>query len=453
MTIDAHTLPQAIQWHEGMLLSPQHFQQLSLRQEELLHYHLMTAAPFHWGVKRLKIDQGLLIDGIFRITELEAVMPDGLIVWHRPDAENSLETDMSPYHEEMKQGPVTVHLAVPAKRPDMASVKGVLPRFASVEGDAVPDENTGESEVMIPRLIPRLSLPVTDHPPRKYVSFPIAKVGYRDETVSLTDYVPPVLSVSPDSPIGGMCASAARRVREKAVFLSERLGSSDAMVKGSMTLETQLLIRSLVSGLPGFEAVLATGISHPYPLYLAFCSLAGSLSSLGAGMIPPVLPAYNHNNLRVSFEQVLKFVFRIIAEGVIESHAAIPFEFRSGVFSLKLRPAWMGRRLIIGMKAKSGVPEKDIVSWADECLIGSETHIESMKDRRILGARRTKIERDEELVPAKGVVLFSVTAEPADNEYRFVEAEEELKIFNNVDLKGTRCPAEIMLYVRNQDQG
>ena len=67
----AHDLPGAIQWHEGMLLSPQHFQQLSLRQEELLAYHLRMFAPFHWGVTHLKHDAVMLVSGAYRITELE----------------------------------------------------------------------------------------------------------------------------------------------------------------------------------------------------------------------------------------------------------------------------------------------------------------------------------------------------------------------------------------------
>ncbi|HHC24263.1 MAG TPA: hypothetical protein ENK58_02435, partial [Desulfobacterales bacterium] len=66
-------LPHAIQWSEGMLLAPQHFQQVNTRQEALLHYHLMTIAPFHWGIQKLEIDESLLLqDGTFRVSELEA---------------------------------------------------------------------------------------------------------------------------------------------------------------------------------------------------------------------------------------------------------------------------------------------------------------------------------------------------------------------------------------------
>src|SRR5436190_1813629 len=46
----AREVPGAIQWHEGMLLAPQHFQWLSLRQETLLQYHASAISPFHWGV-------------------------------------------------------------------------------------------------------------------------------------------------------------------------------------------------------------------------------------------------------------------------------------------------------------------------------------------------------------------------------------------------------------------
>jgi len=41
----ADEIPQAIQWHEGMLLSPQHFQQSSWRQEMLVQYSMLLTAP------------------------------------------------------------------------------------------------------------------------------------------------------------------------------------------------------------------------------------------------------------------------------------------------------------------------------------------------------------------------------------------------------------------------
>ncbi len=36
--MDARHLPKAIQWYEGMLLSPKHFQRLSFRHEEMVQF-------------------------------------------------------------------------------------------------------------------------------------------------------------------------------------------------------------------------------------------------------------------------------------------------------------------------------------------------------------------------------------------------------------------------------
>jgi len=444
---DARQLPAAIQWHEGMLLSPQHFQQMAVRQEELLHYHLMTITPFYWGVHRFRIDSNLLIDGTLRVLELEAVMPDGLIVSHPHQDGHDLAIDMKPYTEEMKQNPLTVHLVVPARRSGIASTKGELARYDSVEGQPVVDENTGESELSIPRLKPRLGLLIADAPPQKYVSFPLLKVAYRNETYTLTDYIPPTFTAAQNSSIWDICSSIAHRLREKAVFLSERVRSPSSAMRGTLLIETKSMIQSLVSDLPHFEALLNTGLSHPFTLYLSLCSLAGKVASLGSGLIPPVLEPYNHNNVRASFEQAREFIFRVIDEGILETHTPVPFEFENGVFSLMVEESWLTKTLTIGVRARAGMGEHDVLSWIEESLIGSSSKVESMKNKRILGAARTRIEGDKELLPARGTVLFAVKAER-----QFIEPDEVLQIFNVSDPTGKRSPAEIVLYVKNAPQ-
>ena len=64
---DFPPIVEAIDWHEGMLLAPQHFQQLSLRQEAMLSYHAAALSPFHWGVLRLRIDGAAVGARHFRV--------------------------------------------------------------------------------------------------------------------------------------------------------------------------------------------------------------------------------------------------------------------------------------------------------------------------------------------------------------------------------------------------
>jgi type VI secretion system protein ImpJ len=441
--MDAHEIPESIQWHEGLLLTPQHFQQLSLRQEALLQYVSAVVAPFNWGVRYVKIDPASLAGGTFRVLELEAVMPDGLVVSSGLRRGEDLQIDLAPFAEQMKTGAVAVHLAVAARETD-ALRRGDLARYESVEGDPVADESTGDGPVSIPRLRPRLSLLVTDSPPKKYVSLPLAKTTYRDESFALTDFIPPTLSVERQSPLGVMCSTAARRLREKAMYLADQLRVPASGARVGLDLKTESLIRSLVAQLPPLEAVLATGVSHPFVVYLALCQVAGQVSVMGRNLVPPAFAPYDHNDLRASFEQLLYYVARQIDEGITSSFTAHTFRYEEGVYSLMFDGGWANRRLALGMRGQAGMSEQDVARWGRECLIGSRTRLHSMRENRILGARRDLIERDEDLVPPRGVALFALKA---DRE--FVEPDEVLQIFNASTTGQSQRPAEIVLYVRN----
>ncbi|MBM4440927.1 MAG: type VI secretion system baseplate subunit TssK [Candidatus Rokubacteria bacterium] len=443
--MSAHDLPAPIQWHEGMLLAPQHFQQLALRQEELLHYHAMAIGPFHWGVRRLTLDQALLVSGTVRVLELDAVMPDGLVVSHLRGQGGELEVDLSGHVDEMKSRPVTVHLAVPVKKPGDGALRGDLARYDSIEGPVVRDDNTGDGELRIPRLKPRLSLLVTETPPQKYVSFPLARVAYRNETFGATDFVPPCLAVEMRSPVAEMCTGIARRLREKAMFLSDQMLSASMTFGSAMALDTKNTIENLVGGLPLFEAVLTTGAAHPFQLYLALCALSGNVAAVGRNQIPPVFNAYNHNDLRATFDQVRDFIARTIDEGIIESHTPYSFKLDAGVFSIPFDAMWLAGDFVIGARGRPGTTEKEVVAWMDEALIGSRTKLSMMREKRILGAGRKRVDRDGELLPTRGSVLFTVKSDTA-----FIEPDEILQITNTADPANALGPDEIVLYVKQR---
>ena len=121
----AHDLPPAIQWHEGMLLSPQHFQQLVLRGDRLWQYHLGLGLPYHFGVSRLRYESTQLFSGTLRITELEAVLPDSLVIAFRSGPDGDLQVDLRPHMETAKHTPVMIYLAVPAERTGGSKGDGV----------------------------------------------------------------------------------------------------------------------------------------------------------------------------------------------------------------------------------------------------------------------------------------------------------------------------------------
>jgi type VI secretion system protein ImpJ len=423
-----------------MLLAPQHFQLQSLRQETLLHYHSAAIAPFHWGVRHLEVDSVMLVDGVFRVLELEAVMPDGLVVAHGAGEVPDLSIDLKPFAAQIEQAPMTIWLAVVSRGSGVAFAE----RYSSVDGGPIVDENTGEGDLPVAVLKPRLCLLAADDLPPKYTGFPLAEVTYRNEVFTRTPFEPPLLRVAAGSVIYEICQATAARLREKSVFLADQVHAPSSATAVPQLLETKALVHCLVGELPAFEAVLRTGVSHPFPLYVALCSVLGHVAGVGRSLIPPVLDPYDHNDLVATFQQVQTAISKAISEGIQESYTAYPFLQQDDEFKLLFDAEWMGRALILGVRAPSGVSEAEMTSYIGGSLIASRSRVVSLRDRRVLGVRRVAVSSHPDLVPPRGVTLFSIPYDP-----EFIAPGEEL-VISNPRREGRARPDWIVLFVRNR---
>jgi type VI secretion system protein ImpJ len=437
----ADEIPEAVQWHEGMLLAPQHFQQSAARTEMLLQYNALLLGPYCWGVRRIALDTKLLPAGKFRVTDLEAVMPDGTLVFHRASEDEELMLDLAPQADAMRLAPVSVHLTLPAR--SAGEVRGALPRYRTLEGAPVADQNTGEGDLRIPRLRPHLGLSAGEAPPAKFHSLPVAQIRFIDEAFTQADYIPPTMVVPQRSPLGEICSRVAMRVRQKAMYVSEQMRAPSVVAALPLLTEHRERIQALVAQLPLLEAILSTGTAHPLSLYLSLCSLAGQLATLGEGLLPPVFPQYNHMDPRSSFLEVVEFINRMLDQGIPETYQAHPFQFKDRIYSLSCQPEWVKRRLVLGMRASVGVTEKEMRQWGEECLIGSASLIHSLREKRILGGGRRFVERDPELIAVRGVILFAL-----ENVEEFIRPGDVLQVLNFGERGELHRPLEMVLYVK-----
>lgn len=445
----ASDIPAAIQWQEGMLLVPQHFQLLMRRAEGLTAYRAAVAQPFHWGVLRpISIDAMMLNNGTLRVTELEAVMPDGLVVQHVTDKGSDLQLSLTDLAEAARGQPVTIHLAVAARRSSGAPSDAELARYDLIDGEPVADENAHESAVEIARLKPRLLLLATragePRPPDKYVSFPLIKIAYRDQVFMPTDFVPPTLAVGMGSPLGMMCADMANRLREKAVFLSDQTSGAVTPETQDAAEEMRGTLRRIVSALPLLEARLKTGCAHPFDLYLSLMEVVGKMASIGGGVVPPPFDAYDHNDPRAAFAGPIRFLRESLAR-IEEAFQPVPFMARPDRFSLVMQKTWLQPKLAIGVRGVTGAQEAATAAWLDKALIGSSQALPELFGDRVRGAERRRIVAagEYELLPRHGVLLYELILEPGS-----VEPGMTLEIWNPDIAEASMRPAEILLYVR-----
>jgi len=436
----AREVPPAIQWHEGMLLAPQHFQTLGRRQELLLHYHASAVSPFHWGLTHLEIDRVVLMDGVFRVVELEAVMPDGMLVSNSASDGTDLKIDLGPRAAEIAQQPAFIHLAVTARGRGHDATE----RYIVDDSIDLVDENSANAPLSVPVLRPRLQLVTSDALSPKLIHFPLAQVSYRNDVFDTTRYQAPWLRVVPGSVIYRLCMDLAARLRQKALYLSDKVRSPSTSARAAQLLETKALVHCLVGELPPFEALLRSGSAHPFALYLALCSLVGHAAGLGHALVPAPLEPYDHANAVDAFDRAVTSITTALDEGIDESYTAYPFAVDGDEYKLAFDPEWAGRSLVLGVRTPPAASEADTAAWVASSVIGGRGKIVSLRDRRVLGIRRAPVESDSDLVPSRGVSLYSIVADP-----ELVAPGEEMVIVNPDP--GARSPQEIVLYVRNRE--
>ncbi len=426
-------LQQPVQWYEGMLLLPQHFQYAQQRHDQLLRYHFQQLMPNGFGLNELDYDSSALIAGRLIIQRLEAIMPDGLLVVIGGQGEtlslDLLQAGFNPGETRM------VYLVIAEER----GFGETSERYLSVESPEINDINTGDNGIRTPVLHPNARLIAGTEPPAGFVSLPLLQITREGQGFRKENFLPPQLRVTSHSAFGQRIEALASTIREKILFLSDQLRGSHQDV---MSKEAEQIVRSLTQALIPFEALLRSNAATPYALYQELCRVAAIVLSLQPNVLPPVMPAYDHMAMGQCFDEVSAIIYDILAK-IQEGYVIVSFSQDQRLFELPLKSEWFRQRMVIGAKVPASMDEKDLVRWMEAAVICSQRHITSVRDRRILGAPRKVIAEDAEmsLLPAKDVVLFAISADPS-----FVEVDEPLCIFNVADSPENR-PLEIVLYV------
>ncbi len=437
-------IPSFIQWHEGMFLSPQHFQQLQRCVEARFAGHATLLHEHHWGVFHLAFDPLTLSEGILRLSELKALMPDNTFVDYPGESlRQTVEINLAPYKDEAQKHSLKVFLAVPDLMEGQSPVIGEWPRYDSVEGQPIMDENLNDNVIYMPRLQPKLSLIISDTYPARYTSFPLAEVAFRDETFIMTDFQPPLLKIEPQTFFHDQVIELIQRMREKAQYLSDKWQKQVGM---TLLNETASQLRPLITVLPILEGALRGQSLHPKTLYDLLCLTLGELSTMRLANIPPPVPAYCHDNMRYCLGSLLSLLEQLL-DHIDQSMIVLPFNQRDRLFYLKMHESYLSQVMYIGLRAPSSMSDGMLFDWMKDAVIASDSSVESVRLRRISGAPRKLLDQEEmsDFFVSRGMLVFKLQY-PSE----FIKAGENLNIFNASDDDQKR-PSAIALYLKKSD--
>ncbi|HLD95825.1 MAG TPA: type VI secretion system baseplate subunit TssK [Alphaproteobacteria bacterium] len=435
-------LPDRVQWHEGMLLSPHHFQQADHRVHNLLSYQLSQLFPHGYGFSHLEIDTLVLSSGIVRVLHVEAIMPDGLVVEFEAAKNGDLSVDLSELKDYGKEKDITIYLCVPQTPTPLSEVTGEWPRYDSIESHDVLDENTLDNPLYIPRLRPKLTLIAAEHPPARFVSLPFLKVSYTHDGFVEKTYFPPVLNIKDLKQVHERLIALCQNTREKASYLAEQLSGHSGNV---LVLEMNHQLQSLLMCLPELELWSQEAFVHPLKLYEILVRAYGYLSRLKPSVsLAPAL-SYRPFELYECFTWVFDAIENLL-KALDQTYTAISFVQRERLFSLQMLDMYLEEDLLLGIRIPANLSESQIRQWIQEAVIACDSHVETVRVQRIAGSEREVLSSHEwqNLMPARDVIFVRIKKDSS-----FIKPLEHLNIFNPSDTTLNR-PLEISLFVKKQ---
>ncbi len=453
-----------INWFEGMLLSPLHFQQQDRRMEQMLHQVMRQVCPFYWGTMQLKWDNNLIKDGIFRVDSLEAIMPDGLMATYdgnsseetlELDFKASLENDTD--NEELKKTDaksetvVTIYLILPLAGNEPSNPKAKSARYRWFDDKSVVDQNSGLNGFSIRRLRPQLRLSV-NRPQGNQTGFPIARIKVDGIVFAeVTDFTPPSLRLGKDTNWGEKLSKLIRDIRAKAEQISNIAESQKSVLDQYLTLEYHRKIQHLVMGLPELDGLLRSNVAHPFQIYNTLSRIIGHVAMLAPRSMPPSMTEYDHDDIGRSFKKSYDFIRKAAAE-ITLAYNVVKLKVESDwTFTINLKSYIENfeGKLVFGVIAPEGVRDLVLRKWMDGCIIASDDKKEDFREKRAYGAERKYIEKDDVLgiESTNTRLLYSVnlTADTySENSKLFFQHSMEGKT-------GLPAPKNIVLYLRNTD--
>lgn len=403
-------LPDAVCWHEGMQLLPQHFQLQGLRAEALAAHLAQTCNPWFWGVNRVEFDPSALSGGLVRVLHLQATMPDGLPVNLQAGVGPMLELDVGEAVNATDDATVTVYLAISPlwRAGQLLPLKG---RLQSMLGEALPDLSSGEypESITVWRPNPRLCTQLNR---ADSICLPLLRIRKEGGGFLALPYTPPSPCLLPESVLGRRVAGLCARTREKCMFLAGRLRQAQQAGNQEDALEIRRQLTALWARLPEVEGTLNSRLATPQGLYGQLLGLAGAWSALDPLAGVPAFAPLDFLELQRGYEALLQWLEHTL-ELIRAGYRSLVFERSEQMFSLQLPDDNPSQRLVIGLRMPNGVTDQAASEWLRGAIIASAPHIALLGRQRMSGLAHQAMSRNEQVAYSVGddTRLFVVTAE------------------------------------------
>src|SRR5687767_1515617 len=314
-------------WSEGLFLQPQHFQQQERYLERYVETRCQALTPYSWGFADVEVERDFLGIGKFGLRRAVAVFPDGTPVRFPDDDPLPAPLDIG----SNVRGQI-VHLAVPLRRPqaveaERADGRDELTRqqIREVEARNVASASPEAAVLEVGGLRTRFLL--QSDVTAAYACIPVAYVVEcrADKQVVLDEeFIPTVLQVKAATRLAKFLEELLGFIRQR----GENLARDSTAGRGTTTEITDFLTLQVLNRYEPVVAHLAGSPQvHPEELFRLCAALGGELTTfLTSSRRPPALPPYVHEQLRQTFDPLVKLLRDLFGAEIKRRAVQIPIE-------------------------------------------------------------------------------------------------------------------------------
>lgn len=306
-------------WNEGVLLSPQQFQQQSAWEAFTNAGIARLTSPFAWGIEKAEIDEALLASGRIQLRQIRLWLPDGTLI-------DTQQSDITPEPRDLNQDSlagqekVILLLALPLMQPTGSNVwktdsVGQRPQRYREEWVSVQDAFGPEEEsIAVARF--NLSLRYQHENNEAWHSCEVCRLvrdgqgGWRQDQ----EFIPPLALFSASQLLQERLVLLNRQLRSRRQRLMSLRRESNERLADFAVADVSLFwllnaLNSHASVLAGFERFPAR---HPEQIWTELVRLAGSLMTFSLEHEIEAIPGYNHQQPALTFPPLFDLIAALL---------------------------------------------------------------------------------------------------------------------------------------------
>jgi len=349
-------------WSEGLLLTPQHFQQADRAQRHLVAQRFRMATGFDWGLARLAVDPEAVKNGRVVVTAAAGVLPDGT-PFSLPDDDPVPPQRSIEGRFQAKDDVLTLYLGITAQdagRPqlgDTVTPGAAGPRYAADTIEAT-DDNTSQGARPLEVQRRHFQVLFPDDAIGEHDTLPFAQVARTVEgAYELREsYVPPCITIGASEAL----MRQIRALQEMLIGRSTTLGDQRRQRGGIADFSAQdtanaMLLYTVNARIPALSHALLHRMRHPEDVYLELTALAGQLAAFSEKIHPRDMPTYDHRDLTGTFQKLENALRDLLDIQPVDKASRVVLETKgAGMWSGRItdeRLVGPGTALYLGIRA------------------------------------------------------------------------------------------------------